>query len=63
MVKDLGRGLIMREGYGWKTEDGRLFMPRCFKCRKENWAPAVASGQCAWCGYEMRDKDLVGEED
>lgn len=19
---------------------------------KENWAPAVASGQCAWCGYK-----------
>lgn len=33
-------------------DDGRIFLVRCPKCKKENWAPAVASGVCAWCGYD-----------
>ena len=33
-------------------EDGHYYMVRCTKCELENWAPAVASGQCAWCGYK-----------
>ena len=37
---------------------GKLFLVRCPKCEKENWAPSVASGQCAWCGYAATDADL-----
>ena len=39
------------------TKSGRLYLIRCFKCvpeyGKENWAPYVASGQCAWCGWKQ----------
>lgn len=38
--------------------DGKLFLVRCFNCDpeagRENWAPAVASGQCAWCGWKEK---------
>lgn len=39
----------------------KIFMVRCVKCRAENWAPAVASGQCAWCGYEANEEDVKKE--
>ena len=36
-------------------EDGKLYLVRCFACGgkygKENYAMAVSSGQCAWCGW------------
>lgn len=36
-------------------EDGRFFLVRCFACDPkhgmENYAMAVASGRCAWCGW------------
>ena len=35
--------------------DGRLCLVRCYACNpqhgRENYAPAVAIGQCAWCGW------------
>lgn len=31
---------------------GKLYLVRCFSCNRENYAPAVASGVCAWCGWE-----------
>jgi len=39
---------------------GRIFMVRCAKCDMENWAMAVASGQCCWCGYEAKEEDVNG---
>jgi len=42
-------------GYVFRGDDDRLYMVRCPECGKENWAPAVASGQCAWCGYEAQE--------
>jgi len=37
-------------------EGDKLFLVRCFKCGgeqgRENYAPAVASGNCAWCGWK-----------
>lgn len=32
-------------------DNGELFLVRCAACHRENWAPAVASGACAWCGW------------
>jgi hypothetical protein len=36
-------------------ETGVLYLVRCFACEpnhgRENWAPAVATGTCAWCGW------------
>jgi len=35
---------------------GKLFLVRCFVCDrlygKENYLPAVDTGQCAWCGWK-----------
>ena len=41
----------------FRNEDGKLYLIRCFACSdnprgKENYTPAVASGQCAWCGWK-----------
>lgn len=36
----------------FKSEDGKWFLIKCYKCSKENWGPAVATGQCAWCGFD-----------
>ena len=49
------------------TKDGNVYLVRCPKCDKENWAPAVASGQCAWCGFdgntEVTDGQVQGGND
>lgn len=34
--------------------DGTILLIRCPKCEKENWAPQVVSGICAWCGFDGR---------
>ena len=34
--------------------DDYLFI-RCPKCGRENYAPAVYNGDCAWCGAKGRD--------
>jgi hypothetical protein len=39
-----GRGYI-----GLKS--GSLGLTRCPACERENWALAVATGQCCWCGW------------
>lgn len=37
--------------------EGRLYLLRCMNCPdagergRENYGPAVASGVCAWCGW------------
>lgn len=36
--------------------DGKQYLARCPKCKRENWAPAVASGVCAWCGHDANVK-------
>jgi hypothetical protein len=39
----------------FRNDSGRLFLVRCFVCEpsvgRENWAPAVASGCCAFCNW------------
>ena len=40
---------------------GRLYLVRCFVCPdagkrgRENYAPSVPSGSCAWCGWTDGD--------
>lgn len=48
---------VTPRGYAWKS-NGKIFLKKCPKCILENWAPAVATGQCAWCGYKAMDKDV-----
>ena len=40
------------KGHGFVTEEGKVCMERCFKCGQENYAMAVMSGLCAWCGFD-----------
>lgn len=47
---------------GFLTDDGKVFLQRCPKCHLENWGCAVASGQCAWCGYKATPKDIKDKE-
>lgn len=53
---------LNKKGYGFLSKDGsRVFMQRCFQCDRENYMPAVASGQCAWCEYQAKKEDLNDE--
>ncbi len=54
------------KGFGYVDDkSGKTCMIRCFECGSENWAPAVASGDCAWCGYNPNKKQTPegGNED
>ena len=55
MSKDIHKG----KGFGYLDEKtGKECMIRCYKCGKENWAMAVASGSCAWCGHDANKKTV-----
>lgn len=36
--------------------DGKTYLVRCPKCKRENYALAVSSGICAWCGFDANKK-------
>ena len=36
-------------------DQGQLFLVRCYRCGRENYAPAVATGTCAFCGWRETD--------
>jgi len=42
----------------FRDGSGNIYLVRCFSCDKdhgkENWAPMVAEGKCAWCGWEEK---------
>lgn len=45
--------------------DDQFFLERCPQCGKENYAPAVATGQCAWCGWDedsLKDREREANE-
>lgn len=52
MSQDVREG----NGFGYRTKDGLICMIRRFECGRENWAPAVVTGCCAWCGYDPNKK-------
>lgn len=37
--------------YGFRDEDGDLYLERCPACELENYAMNVALGICTWCGW------------
>lgn len=51
---------MARMGCGFLDEKTgkKVYLQRCFKCGKENYGPMVASGCCAWCGFDA-NKDVV----
>ncbi len=36
----------------------KIYLIRCPKCNLENYAFTVASGICAWCGFEATEEDV-----
>jgi ribosomal protein L37E len=44
-------------------KDGKILLIRCPKCHSENYAPAVATGKCAWCGFDANKPDEKKEND
>lgn len=46
----------------WDKDKSAWYLLSCFKCEpsgrgRENYAIAVASGTCAWCGYRPTDDE------
>jgi len=43
----------MNPKYGFIGKElGKVYLTRCPKCGLENYAMNVATGYCAWCGYD-----------
>ena len=42
------------KGYVYWNKEGRPGVIRCMECGRENYAPAVSSGSCAFCGWQAR---------
>lgn len=48
------RGIELNGKYvGYETKLGSVGLQRCPECSKENWAIAVTSGRCSWCGWDL----------
>jgi hypothetical protein len=52
------KNIVKGKGSGFVTGEGKICMERCFKCARENYAMAVMSGGCAWCGYDANEPQL-----
>lgn len=48
MTDNIKKGL----GYGFLRDDGKFCMIKCCACGRQNYAPSVMSGTCAWCSYD-----------
>jgi ribosomal protein L37E len=44
-------------------KNGKLFLVHCPKCKCENYLPAVATGKCAWCGFDANKVDEKKEQE
>jgi predicted Zn-ribbon and HTH transcriptional regulator len=45
-------------GFGFRGKtDKTICITRCPECRSENYAIAVVSGRCAWCGYQVENSN------
>lgn len=54
------RELVTR-GVEYYPDSGTLLLICCPECGRENWALQVASGTCAWCGFDA--KTLLNNKD
>lgn len=45
----------------FRGDDGEAYVVRCPSCKKENWAMAVATGQCCWCGWKESPRADEGD--
>lgn len=46
-------------GHGYKDKSGKICMIRCFSCGRENYALAVATGCCAFCGHDANAEETT----
>ena len=44
-------------------EEGNAYLVRCPECKRENYIPMVATGVCAWCGYNLNEHKVLENED
>lgn len=58
VVKMTNKNIQKRNGFGFLSKDDNFCMIRCFECGKENYAMAVMSGCCAWCGYDANQVEV-----
>jgi hypothetical protein len=54
------------KGENFRSEEGKLYLVRCYACEpkygRENYMPAVASGQCAWCGWGEKRSEIFTQD-
>ena len=50
----------LANGVEYYPDTDTVLLIRCPKCNRENYAIAVASGCCCWCGFDGRE--LMGKE-
>jgi ribosomal protein L37E len=43
---------VIPKGCFWAEESKKLYMERCPKCGRENYALNVSSGICTWCSWD-----------
>lgn len=52
---------VQDTGANFRDADGQLYLVRCYNCGgirgKENYAMAVSSGTCAWCGWKDKENE------
>ena len=52
------------QGRGFLADDAKsYYMTRCHDCGYENYAMAVSSGQCAWCGCQIYIMQPIDDDD
>ena len=53
--------IILREDSrpNFCDKEGKVYLVRCTQCSRENHAPAVASGICAWCGWDLNKHKII----
>lgn len=51
---DIDGGFVGYEARG-KGEVNTYGLQRCPNCRRENYAMAVSSGTCSWCGWDLNE--------
>lgn len=49
------------QGSGYRSKnDKKIHVLRCPACHKENYAPAVHDGACAFCGFDPNPESSDG---
>ena len=53
--------IILREDSrpNFCNKEGKAYLVRCVECKRENYLPAVASGVCAWCEWDLNENKII----